>query len=323
MIVVRESKAFQECWIDVALVLLTLKSFPHRLKLLLSSTAEKFRSFQLIMTSARFIRKRKKFKRPWLAVMVVVMVTICTVLMTFSVLSHKNGMSSTDKASDAIQLPFALLPNLLPSHQVRLVVLVSSDPVNYAYRQTIRQTWARDSLQRHNVLVLFLMASPTSGELKLRVVDESRLFQDLLLLTQSDKVEMEAVKIGLEFVSDHLQFQFAMKVKDNDYVNITNLLKFLHSPSTKSSNENSLAENRDQLISRGFLMSKEMLIAVLRCLRASQTNRSLSCLEANVIVSQSKFTQFSHFCKAKMVLVISGVTVDQMQLLWDNKSDSC
>lgn len=125
---------------------------------------------------------------------------------------------------------------LAPSRdlQARLVILIISAPGNIHERDTIRDTWLK-GVNSKTVLPRFVIGtSLLDSQSKEKVHREALVHKDILALEGiADSYQELTLKLleAFKWADTHVDFQYALKVDDDSYVRVSNILTELeHKP---------------------------------------------------------------------------------------------
>lgn len=120
-----------------------------------------------------------------------------------------------------------LCPDL--GRNLQLLVLITSAPSHKDARMAIRQTWGHYS-QRSDVNTAFLLGSTKDKQLTKDLLDEHKLYGDLIcghFLDSYNNLTLKTVSL-LEWVDNYCNnIKFILKTDDDMFVNIPKLLSFI------------------------------------------------------------------------------------------------
>ena len=118
-------------------------------------------------------------------------------------------------------------------HTFELIIVVISSASHFDDRTFIRNTWGNSTLgEQSKWKTFFLVAITTSDKKYLKSLNkEVDKFNDTIIGDTMDGL-MPLQEFGFEWSITHCNFQYLLKADDNVFVNVFNLLDFLHSGET-------------------------------------------------------------------------------------------
>ena len=141
-------------------------------------------------------------------------------------ISDKAGYEVDDKVSEGGSSPLVS----------RLFIVVMSSPLHLRSRNIIRKTWALNKPQ--NTLVYFAIGTDNlSSKLTLILTKEKQAYGDLLLLkkfTESYSNLTKKLLAVIKWVEENLQTDYFMKVDEDSFVRVDEVLKALDSKPKES-----------------------------------------------------------------------------------------
>ncbi|XP_065214673.1 beta-1,3-galactosyltransferase 1-like [Planococcus citri] len=117
------------------------------------------------------------------------------------------------------------------SNKPLMLIIVCSEIGHVEQRKAVRETWAV-AAQRNNMAVLFLMGIDTKKEIDHEIIDENLKYGDIIVENFVDTYNNLTIKsiMMLKWINQNcLNAKFIMKVDDDVYINVRNVLKTIDS----------------------------------------------------------------------------------------------
>ena len=115
-------------------------------------------------------------------------------------------------------------------HPIKFLILVTSMVSSFNRRQTIRKTWGKilHSQVNNDFKTFFAVGYSTDKDIMKKVNEESHIYKDIIF---GDFKEIfynlpYKVEIGFEWAYKHCSYDYYLKVDDDVFVNVPNLLLF-------------------------------------------------------------------------------------------------
>ncbi|XP_074641433.1 beta-1,3-galactosyltransferase 1-like [Tubulanus polymorphus] len=149
-----------------------------------------------------------------------------------------------------------------------LVAVITSAPENYDKRAAIRESWGGfgdDSINHESWRYIFLIGQSRDRTTNIRVIEESRIYKDILIGSYVDTYRNLTQKVihGLRWVEKYCRPEFLLKTDDDCYINRPLLVEYLQY-------YNSITENL--YVGRIFLEKRDVI-------RASSSKWAVSVLD--------------------------------------------
>ncbi|KAK3084706.1 hypothetical protein FSP39_017750 [Pinctada imbricata] len=182
-----------------------------------------------------YIKNNSKTKTTSSSVSMVTVKTTSAPIMT----SNKRQVSPQN---DLHQYPYLILEKDVcktkNSTDVFLVIAVCITPQNFEHRHVIRETWASIGKTNPQTRLVFILGNPRDEKVQAKLENESRTYHDII---QEDFVDsyrnlsIKSVAI-LKWVSNYCKTaKYVLKVDDDMYINVENLVKVLEQRAVKNS----------------------------------------------------------------------------------------
>jgi hypothetical protein len=129
-----------------------------------------------------------------------------------------------------------LCPDL--GRNLQVLVVITSAPIHKEARMAIRQTWGHYS-QRNDVSIAFLLGSTKDPHLSKELIDENKLYGDLIsgrFLDSYNNLTLKTLSL-LEWVDNYCNnIKFVLKTDDDMFINIPRLLSFIEKHANEKRN---------------------------------------------------------------------------------------
>ena len=116
-----------------------------------------------------------------------------------------------------------------------LIILVQSNPLHASERMAIRKTWGRIQNVQHPMWKTFFLLTNSPGTQDLLLINfEMKTYGDIIyadINTENGKATLNSI-MGFEWSSKHCTFRYLLKVNDDVFVNIHQLITFLNDNTT-------------------------------------------------------------------------------------------
>ncbi|XP_077985333.1 beta-1,3-galactosyltransferase 2-like [Glandiceps talaboti] len=111
-----------------------------------------------------------------------------------------------------------------------LIIVVMSKATNALHRKSIRETWGKQHSGNVRIeTVFFIGDNSTDLNIRTNVLIEADVYHDVIMMNLNDDDKYSAVKIlaALKWVEKCRNAAYVMKVQDNTYVNIENVIELI------------------------------------------------------------------------------------------------
>ena len=119
-------------------------------------------------------------------------------------------------------------------HHFELIITVQSSVSHFRERLAIRNTWGKNPVDERNWRTFFLIAlEENARDIQARIMKEADVYNDIVVGDVTEYIyQGHLTKLGFAWSIAHCNFQYLLNTNDDVFVNVLNLVHFLHREDT-------------------------------------------------------------------------------------------